>query len=173
MPNNIEIKAQVSNLSNLQKKVEELCGKHHDLLYQRDIFYTLKKYRIKLRNVNEKFELILYKREDTSGPKKSSYIRIPVVFPQLVHTILKTTLGIRSVVEKKRVLFFSGQTRIHLDNVENLGTFLEFEVVLDDKDSQENGISIANNLMKQLGIRKTDLISGSYIDLIEKDSHLK
>lgn len=173
MPKNIEIKAQVSNLSSLQKRVEESCGKHHDLLYQRDIFYTLKKYRIKLRNVNEKSELILYKREDTSGPKKSSYIRIPVVFPQLVHTILKTTLGIRGVVEKKRVLFFSGQTRIHLDNVENLGTFLEFEVVLDDKDSQENGISIANNLMKQLGIRKTDLISGSYIDLIEKDSHLK
>jgi len=169
MSNNIEIKAHVSNLLNLRKKVEESCGKHEDLLYQRDVFYNLKKYRIKLRNVNGDSELIIYKRENTSGPKQSSYIRIPVALPKLVHAILKTTLGIRGIVEKKRTLFFSEQTRIHLDEVEGLGTFLEFEVVLNSDDTPEAGVSIANKLMKQLEIQEADLISGSYIDLIEKN----
>ena len=38
--------------------------------------------------------------------------------------------GVRGVVRKRRELFFFHNVRIHLDQVEGLGTFLEFEAVV-------------------------------------------
>jgi len=90
-----------------------------------------------------------------------------LALPKLVHTILRTVLGIRGIVEKKRTLFFSDNTRIHLDEVKGLGTFLEFEVVLGSNDKPSDGITSANKLMELLEIKQDDLVSGAYIDLIE------
>ena len=62
-----------------------------------------------------------------------------------------------------------GQTRIHCDHVEGLGNFAELEVVLNDDQSLEEGQAIANDLMLKLGIDKNKLISGAYMDLLEKN----
>lgn len=167
MSANIEIKARLRDLKGLEKRVQSLCGERADLLIQKDVFYKSGSFRTKLRNVNGKSELIIYKRANTSGPKHSRYLRIPMGFPTLVHAVLKTVLGIRGTVAKTRTLFFSENTRIHLDEVEGLGTFLEFEVVLSESDTPEQGVATANNLMTRLGIKEENLISGSYIDLIE------
>ena len=59
-----------------------------------------------------------------------------------------------------------GQTRVHCDQVEGLGDFLELEVTLSEGESEERGVQIANELMEKLGIAKDDLISGAYMDLI-------
>jgi adenylate cyclase class IV len=61
----------------------------------------------------------------------------------------------------------SGQTRIHLDKVEGLGDFLELEVVLRDGQSDAEGQAIAEDLMRALGVARTDLLVGAYLDLIE------
>ena len=59
-----------------------------------------------------------------------------------------------------------GQTRVHCDQVEGLGDFLELEVTLSEGESEEKGVQIANELMEKLGVAKDDLISGAYMDLI-------
>ena len=59
-----------------------------------------------------------------------------------------------------------GQTRVHRDQVEGLGDFLELEVTLSEGESEEKGVQIANELMEKLGVDKDDLISGAYMDLI-------
>lgn len=169
MSNNIEIKAHARDLAGLKNKVKNLCGNPEGLLFQRDVFYNVSKYRLKLRNVNGNSELIIYDRENKPGPKHSKYLRLPIPFPQAVHAVLRTILGVRGTIEKKRTLFFFEKTRIHLDEVDQLGTFLEFEVVLNTEDSPEKGIGTANALMNQLGIKEEDLIDASYIDLMESD----
>ena len=77
-------------------------------------------------------------------------------------------LGVRGVVRKKRYLYLAGQTRIHLDDVEGLGQFMELEVVLRDGQSDADGQSIAEDLMAKLGVRTEDLLEGAYMDLLEK-----
>jgi len=58
-----------------------------------------------------------------------------------------------------------GRTRIHIDDVEGLGNFLELEVVLDDSDTVESGQNTAEGLMSLLGIQPVDLIEGAYVDM--------
>jgi adenylate cyclase class IV len=50
-----------------------------------------------------------------------------------------------------------GKTRIHLDAVEGLGSFLELEVVLDQKESVERGEKVAREIMARLGIEEADI----------------
>ena len=61
-----------------------------------------------------------------------------------------------------------GNTRIHLDEVEGLGSFVELEVVLRDSDSVSAGEQTAADLLRALGIPASSLISGAYLDLLEQ-----
>ncbi len=59
-----------------------------------------------------------------------------------------------------------GQTRIHLDRVDGLGDFVELEVVLRPDQEQREGIAIAHELMRRLGIAEDQLVKVAYIDLL-------
>jgi adenylate cyclase class IV len=63
-----------------------------------------------------------------------------------------------------------GQTRLHLDDVEDLGHFMELEVVLRPEQSDAEGQAIAQGLISALGIRSADLLEGAYMDLLEERS---
>jgi len=41
---------------------------------------------------------------------------------------LGEALGIKGVLRKRRMVYMIGQTRVHLDQVEGLGDFMELEV---------------------------------------------
>ena len=53
----------------------------------------------------------------------------------------------------------------------NLGNFIELEVVLKADQDFGEGISIAKEIIKTLGISDKDLIKGSYIDLINNSNN--
>ena len=72
-------------------------------------------------------------------------------------------------VRKLRTLFIVGRTRIHLDVVETLGHFLELEVVLGADESIEEGIAEANRVMELLGVQRSQLIEGAYVDLLSRN----
>lgn len=63
-----------------------------------------------------------------------------------------------------------GQTRVHLDDVQGLGHFMELEVVLRPDQTLEQGQSIADDLLVKLGISSDDLITGSYMDAYHAQS---
>ena len=77
----------------------------------------------------------------------------------------KQALGIRAVVRKKRTVYFCEQTRIHLDEVDGLGAFIELEVVLDTGQDIQFGIAVAQDLMSRRRIEKDDLVASAYVDL--------
>uniref|UniRef100_A0A915IAQ2 CYTH domain-containing protein n=1 Tax=Romanomermis culicivorax TaxID=13658 RepID=A0A915IAQ2_ROMCU len=116
-------------------------------------------------------ELIFYSRSDESGPKLSTYDISSINDALSFETCLSKGYGIRGVVKKRRKLFMLGQTRIHLDQVEILGSFLELEVVLNEYQTLECGEIIANGIMDKLNIGQNQLISAAYIDLICESKH--
>ena len=170
MAANVEIKARITNLVLLRQQVERISDSAAELIMQEDVFFLGSRGRLKLRIFSDdRGELIYYERSDQTGPKRSQYFISRTGEPRQLLIVLESAFGIRGVVRKKRWLYMVDNTRIHLDEVDDLGTFLELEVVLSPGQRTEEGQAIAAELMANLGIVERDLVSGAYIDLLEEE----
>ncbi|RZC31755.1 uncharacterized protein BDFB_008113 [Asbolus verrucosus] len=168
---NVEIKARVKEVAKIIERAKALSGTNGEIIKQHDTFYEVQQGRLKLRRFeNGDAELLHYERPDVEGPKLSSYEKAEIKSESVsnLHKVLDKALGSVGVVKKVRCLFMIEQTRVHIDSVEDLGDFMELEVVLKPEQSVEDGEKIAYSLMKSLGIDKNDLISGAYTDLLKK-----
>jgi predicted adenylyl cyclase CyaB len=167
MTRNVEIKARTSDLAALRKGVAEMSDSGPELLVQRDTFYAVPKGRLKLREFGDgTAELIYYERPDKIGPKTSRYTRTQIADATSMRELLGQILETKAVVSKRREVFLVDNTRIHLDEVDNLGTFIELEVVLTKSQTDSDGERIAYDLMDRLGVRREDLIEQAYVDLL-------
>jgi predicted adenylyl cyclase CyaB len=167
MAQNIEIKAHVYNWAGTTAKAAELSGKPAEIIRQHDTFYQAQTGRLKLRRLTDKTsELIYYVRPDQSGPKTSTYEIYETDQPDQLDQLLSASNSRLGQVIKTRHLFLVGPTRIHLDRVQDLGDFLELEVVLSDSLSAQAGVVIAHQLMSDLGVSPEYLIEGAYLDLL-------
>jgi predicted adenylyl cyclase CyaB len=167
MPTNVEIKARLRNPARLKSLAEALALTPSQIILQEDIFFEVPRGRLKLRIfAPNSAELIYYEREDGPGPKESRYSLSQTSEPEALKTVLQKSLGVRGIVRKQRTLYLVGQTRIHLDEVEGLGSFVELEVVLQAHQSHADGVQIARGLMVKLEIQDSDLVEQAYIDLL-------
>ena len=168
MASNIEIKARVDDFTALKARVESLSDQPLRIIPQEDTFFNTDKGRLKLRLLApDQGYLIYYERPNQDGPKRSDYYLSKTEEPETLKNVLTLALGVRGVVRKTRHLYMVGQTRIHLDEVEGLGHFMELEVVMQAGQSEAEGQSIAENLMRRLGVREDALLEGAYMDLLE------
>ncbi len=168
MPSNIEIKARIRDFAELQSRAESFSDAPVQVILQEDIFFHTRRGRLKLRQLApDRGELIYYTRPDQEGPKRSEYHIFPTSDPANLKRVLALAYGIRGVVRKTRYLYLVGQTRVHLDDVEGLGQFLELEVVMREGQSDAEGQAIAEELMARLGVERSDLLEGAYMDLLE------
>ncbi|MDX1378073.1 MAG: class IV adenylate cyclase [Anaerolineales bacterium] len=169
MPANIEIKAHARDFEAIKTRAEHLSDKSVEIILQEDIFFNVTHGRLKLRILApNRGQLIFYTRPDQEGPKRSDYHIAETADPDNLKRVLELSYGIRGVVKKTRFLYLVGQTRIHLDDVESLGRFVELEVVMGDGQGDAEGQEIAENLMASLGVERGDLLEGAYMDLMEK-----
>jgi predicted adenylyl cyclase CyaB len=138
--------------------------------HQIDTYFKTTKGRFKLRESSLSGPyLIFYLREDLNGPKTSVYQKLPVEDPKGFKILLEKMQGIHAVIEKKREIFIYDNVRIHLDDVFDLGSFLEFEAVMDETyHDRELEIKKVEFLMKRLSINDDDLVRESYENLIGK-----
>jgi adenylate cyclase len=168
MPANIEIKARARNFDDLRQRAEGLSDTPAQVIPQEDTFFYTTKGRLKLRQLAPDVgQLVYYERTDASGPKRSDYILAETSEPSALKAALTAALGVRGVIRKRRTLYLVGQTRVHLDEVERLGEFVELEVVLRPEQSDAEGQDIARDLMARLGVREEDLVEGAYMDILE------
>lgn len=171
MPTNIEIKARVRDFDEIRQRAEKLSDTALQIIHQEDTFFNSEKGRLKLRLLAaDRAQLIYYLRSDQEGPKRSDYHIFETPDPENLKRVLELAYGIRGVVRKTRYLYIVGQTRVHLDDVEGLGHFMELEVVMQEAQSDAVGQKIAEGLMSSLGVEKSDLLEGAYMDLIESIS---
>ena len=168
MPQNVEIKAVVRDLAGLEARAAAAADTHAgELLQQHDIFLPSAKGRLKMRLVNGVGQLIYYERADEAGPKTSTFEIAPVADFDAMRTTLVAALGAPlGEVKKRRMLYLVGQTRVHVDQVEGLGDYMELEVCLKEGQSEEDGMKIAHTLKDTLGVADADLMTGAYTDML-------
>lgn len=165
---NIEIKARVADLSSIRARAASLASGPAQVIDQVDTFFVPARGRLKVRAFADgSGELIAYERPDGQGPKQSAYTRVECRDAAALSAALARVLPLRGVVVKRRELFLAGRTRIHLDVVENLGCFVELEVVLGADESPERGHQEARDLIASLQIPDTAFVAEAYIDLLE------
>lgn len=169
---NFEIKAQ--------KKHYEICTDLRQInavfqtqLHQIDTYFDVPIGRLKLREIeNQHAELISYQRDDLLTSRYCNYYICLIDEPKNLKQILDHSLGIRGVVEKRRDLWSYGETRIHLDRVENLGEFVELETVMRDQ-SENEAIAEHQFVRDSLQLNLDEIVAESYIDLLIYKSSLK
>jgi predicted adenylyl cyclase CyaB len=169
---NVELKGRLSNLAEAERIARETGGRGPVRLLQTDTYFGSHHGRLKLRQIRgdeSRAELIFYERGDVAGVRGSDYLISPVRDPESLKQALAAALGVRRVVEKTRTLYLLGNVRIHLDDVVGLGTFLELEAVLDGSVEEGEGEAVVGRLAAQFGIRETDTLAGSYVDLEPSD----
>ena len=167
MGRNVEIKARVADLAAIRRTAQGLSSAPSDILEQTDTFFVVPRGRLKVREFADgSGELIFYDRPNQSGPKESVYTRFPCQRAKCLAEILGEVLPVRGTIVKRREMFLVGRTRIHLDEVEGLGLFVELEVVLAEGETVKHGTEVADLLLQVLGIPETALIPIAYIDLL-------
>lgn len=167
MPHNVEIKARVENPDLFRAAAVAMADKPLEMIIQKDTFFKIPEGRLKLQDFSDGTgQLIWYHRPDQMGPKISDYAISHTDDPAGLTEVLGKSLPVLGVVSKKRTLLMCGRTRIHLDEVENLGWFMELEVVLTQGEDAADGEAEAQHLMQKLSIQKDDLIEGAYLDLL-------
>jgi predicted adenylyl cyclase CyaB len=169
MARNIEIKARIESIAAILPRVAAIADQGPIEILQDDTFFRCEKGRLKLRAFSDSAgELIFYRRADQEGPKESFYVRTPTSQPESLRETLTLAYGQVGRVRKKRTLYLAGRTRVHLDEVEALGHFLELEVVLREGEPAEAGVREAEQIMQQLGIESAQLIDRAYVDLLAR-----
>ena len=135
----------------------------HATLSQRDTYFHVPHGRLRLRTINgTSAELIQYDRPDTRGDRWSTYTRVPVADPGVLEDALTRALGVRGVVEKVRGVYLYKSARIHIDELEGQGSFLEFEVV---ETAPEEASRLMVELRRAFSVREEAIIAGSYADM--------
>lgn len=124
MPVNVEIKATLKDRDAALARAARLADSAPETIHQEDIFFRCEGARLKLRIFDANHgELIRYRREDRLEARRSTYSIARTSDPQVLLDILTPTLGVVAIVRKTRTLYLAGQTRIHIDQVEDWGIF--------------------------------------------------
>jgi|SRR5579871_151130 len=167
MPGNIEIKARLRDRVAAHATAAQLSGTGPEIIPQTDIFFRSEGARLKLRILApDRGELIRYERADAAEARRSEYTIARTSDPRNLEEILTAALGSTGTVTKTRSLYLAGQTRIHIDEVEGLGDFLELEVVLRPGQSDAEGRRVATRLLREFDIDEHQLIARAYVDLL-------
>jgi predicted adenylyl cyclase CyaB len=108
-------------------------------------------------------QLVYYERDEAAGGRSSDYLLTAVQDVAALKELLTRALGVLVEVRKRRTLLLLDTTRIYLDDVEGLGTFMEIEVPVTDETAARERI---DSLIEALGYSWEDCIRGSYSDLL-------
>jgi homotetrameric cytidine deaminase len=168
---NVELKAVDPDPARSLERALALGAEDRGVIAQRDTYFRVHAGRLKLREEEPgEAHLIAYSRPDAAEVRVSSYRVVPVPDPAGMLAALGETNGIDVVVAKRRRLLLWETVRIHLDEVEGLGSLLELEAVAEPGSDLTHERRQVAQLREALEIRDEALREGSYADAVRAGS---
>lgn len=160
---NLELKARFADLEAGRRIAAEIGAVRQGSERQVDRYFAVPEGRLKLRESSlDGAHLIAYQRQDRAGCRVARFHRLPVADPDGLAETLTGMLGEAARVEKERDVWWWRDVRIHLDRVDGLGSFLEFEARLDRIGDAAEARRRLDRLRREFGIDDEDVIEGSY-----------
>jgi homotetrameric cytidine deaminase len=164
---NIEFKARDPRRARTLELALALGAQDRGEIAQTDTYFSRARGRLKLREQEPgEAELIQYRRADAPGARESEYRRVPAANARALRDALDAALGTLVVVEKRRRLLLHENVRIHLDEVEGLGSFLELEAVAEPGSDLVAEHDKVARLRARLEVGDDALVAQSYSDLL-------
>lgn len=149
---------------------EQLDARLFCRIQQTDTYLAAPHGRLKLCHdrcgAGESWELIAYQRPNQTSPRTSSYKRVPLSDGPALREVLAGALGVLVCVRKVRRVYLAENIRVHLDTVQGLGRFLEFELIVSARHPLQSCRRRVWQLLERFGIEPADLIGVSYSDLL-------
>ncbi len=164
---NIELKATDPAPERSAEACRELGAEDHGDIVQQDTYFAVAHGGLKLREEQPgKPHLIQFERANTPQEHESRYHIVEVDNGPTARAALAAAIGIRGVVKKRRGLFLYRTVRIHLDEVEDLGSFIELEAVAARGSDLTAEHRLISELRGALGITDQRLVAESYSELL-------
>lgn len=162
----IELKAKYGDLEKAREILRKLKAEYIGTFHQIDTYFIVDNKRLKLRAINnKKFILVYYERPNIPSIKESKVILHEVYDKDSLIEILSRLFGIKVVVDKIREIYRYKGVQVHLDIVDKLGTYIEFEKETNTYE-YERDKKLLETLLRLFGINKNDVVSGSYSDIL-------
>jgi homotetrameric cytidine deaminase len=168
---NVELKARDPDPVRTLERALAAGAEERGVLRQRDTYFAVARGRLKLREQEPGgATLIAYERPDAGAERVSDYRLVPVPEPDPLRAALAAADGVAVVVDKRRrLLLWERTVRIHLDEVDGLGSFLEIEAVAEPGSDLSRERDQVARLRELLEIGDDALVDGSYANL-KRDS---
>jgi homotetrameric cytidine deaminase len=175
---NVELKARDLDPARTLERALALGAEDRGEFNQRDTYFAGSRGRLKLREhvaggsplwdelIEFSQELIEYSREDETEARTSNYRRVPIADIGPLLEALDSAYGTLVTVSKRRHLLIWEGVRIHLDEVEGLGNFVELEAVAEPGSDLTAEHEKVERLRAQLGVQDSNLVATSYSDLL-------
>ena len=166
---NVEIKARCTDPSFVRNYLTKHNADFKGLDDQTDTYFNVFTGRLKLREGNIENNLIFYERNNQPGPKSSHFQLVKIEDAKGLKEVLKKSCGIKMIVRKRREIYYIDNVKFHIDNVPELGWFIEIEAgnILAIK-TKEELLAQCKFYLKEFGIKEEDLVAGSYSDMLMK-----
>lgn len=170
----VEVKARIKDPKGVERSIIALGASPTGIETQADTYYSAP-YRdfaktdeaLRIRVQDNKY-FLTYKgpRMDTISKTRKEY-EIEVNDADCMGDIL-SSLGFAPVatIVKRRKKYRLGDFIVSLDDVRNLGYFIEAEVSIGDSKSHEDKVDSIFRLFEKLGINKEESIRASYLEMI-------
>ncbi|MFI4897546.1 MAG: CYTH domain-containing protein [Phycisphaerales bacterium JB059] len=172
---NVEFKAELKDTPLARAIARAIGATHTETLDQTDTYFRVPHGRLKKRESTDVSTgqrhptlFIFYDRANIARPKLSNYTIYSE--DEARQRFGVRPMPIRVVVRKRREVWISGFTRIHLDDVESLGAFLECEALVSQKQTVVQCRARNDEMRKAFMPVLGEPIAVSYADMLEPDT---
>ena len=166
----VEIKANCHDPQLIRDLLIEQKAEFKGEDHQVDSYFNVVEGRLKLREGKIENSLIYYNRVERQGLKESTVELVKLHHDQIESTqkLLTKLHGVKVVVDKKREIYFIDNVKFHIDEVKELGSFIEIEAINFDDQSKSFLEEQCKKYCTLFNIQNEDYIDCSYSDLILK-----
>ncbi len=166
---NVEFKCELRDPDLAGAICRRIGAVHVASLVQQDTYYRATDGRLKKRESSgEPTEWIFYNRSNETRPRLSQF----TIYSEneARDRFGAEPLPVWVIVRKRRDLWMKDAVRIHIDAVESLGWFLEFEAMVSRRNNVARCHAAIEELRRQFAPTTGEAISCGYGDLIAAES---